>query len=335
MRNALNPDLFVTPGPDFVNRTFRFPEALSDQIAATPGVAEVQRVWMSRVPFRGSVTLIFSAEAASLERRARLRAIEGDPRTMYGDVAQGKGALISENFVNLYGVHAGDTIQLPGPEGMVPMKIIGVVEDYSDQQGSLLIDRALMKRIWKDSSVNVIRVYAQPGIDARALRNEINRRFGSQTRLYVMTNPEVRAYITSVTDQWFGITYVQIAVAVLVAILGIVNSLIVSITDRRRELGVLQAVGGLRAQIRRTIWLEAAAIGLIGLLLGLAFGAISLVYNIELGRRDLGGFRLEYLYPLGVTLALVPLILLTAWLSSLGPAESAVRASLVESLEYE
>jgi len=48
----------------------------------------------------------------------------------------------------------------------------------------------------------------------------------------------------------------------------------VSITDRRRELGVLRAVGGLRGQVRRTIWLEALAIGLIGLLLGLAMGAV-------------------------------------------------------------
>ena len=51
----------------------------------------------------------------------------------------------------------------------------------------------------------------------------------------------------------------QIAIAVLVAILGIVNTLTVSITDRRRELGVLQAVGALRGQIRRTIWIEALA----------------------------------------------------------------------------
>jgi cell division protein FtsX len=71
------------------------------------------------------------------------------------------------------------------------------------------------------------------------------------------------------TDQWFGLTYVQIAVAVLVAILGIVNSLTVSITDRRRELGILQAVGALRKQIRRTIYLEAFCTVLIGLVLGL------------------------------------------------------------------
>ena len=68
----------------------------------------------------------------------------------------------------------------------------------------------------------------------------------------------------------------QIAVAVLVAILGIVNTLTVSITDRRRELGVLQAVGGLRSQIRRTIWIEALSIALIGLVLGFALGAVQL-----------------------------------------------------------
>ncbi len=69
-------------------------------------------------------------------------------------------------------------------------------------------------------------------------------------------------YVIRITDQWFGLTYVQIAVAVLVAVLGIVNALTVSITDRRRELGVLHAVGGLRHQIRHTVWMEAMAIGI-------------------------------------------------------------------------
>ena len=335
MNSALNPDLFISPGPDFVNRTFRFPEALSDRIAQTPGVAEVQRVWMMRVPFREAIVLVFSAEVDSLSRRARLRAVEGDAATMYRECAAGKGVIISENFTNIHGVHAGETIELPTPRGAMPFRVLGVVEDYSDQQGTVVVDRTVLKRIWGDTSVNVIRVYAQPGANVHALRNEINLRFGNQTRLYVMTNAEIKAYVVSITDQWLGITYVQIFVAVLVAVLGIVNSLIVSITDRRRELGVLQAVGALRAQVRRTVWLEAVAIGLVGLTLGFVLGAVNLVYSLELGRRDLGGFRLQYLFPVGVSLALVPIIALTAWLSSLGPAESAVRASLVESLDYE
>jgi putative ABC transport system permease protein len=128
---------------------------------------------------------------------------------------------------------------------------------------------------------------------------------------------------------------VQIAVAVLVAVLGIVNALTVSITDRRRELGVLQAVGGLRQQIRHTIWMEAAAIGVIGLALGLGLGAIQLYYSVEVARRDLIGIDLGYAYPFGMALALAPIILTAALLAALGPAESAVRGSLVEALEYE
>ena len=82
------------------------------------------------------------------------------------------------------------------------------------------------------------------------MRQHILDAYGSRQRLFVLTNEEVRRYITRLTDQWFGLTYVQIAVAVLVAVLGIVNALTVSITDRRRELGVLQAVGGLRRVFR-------------------------------------------------------------------------------------
>jgi putative ABC transport system permease protein len=137
------------------------------------------------------------------------------------------------------------------------------------------------------------------------------------------------------TDQWFGITYVQIAVAVLVAILGIINTLTVSITDRRRELGVLQAVGGLRNQIRGTIWLEALAVGTVGLILGLALGALQLYYSLHISGEDMAGLRLNYEYPYSIALLLLPGILLVAFLSAIAPAETAVRGSLVEALEYE
>ena len=117
--------------------------------------------------------------------------------------------------------------------------------------------------------------------------------------MFVLTNRELKSYILKVTDQWFGLTSVQIAVAVLVAILGIVNTLTVSITDRRRELGVLQAVGGLRGQIRRTIWLEALSIGTLGLVLGFALGAVNLYYILQIVHNDIAGMRLDYAFPIG------------------------------------
>ena len=145
----------------------------------------------------------------------------------------------------------------------------------------------------------------------------------------------MKHYILRLTNQWFSLTWLQISVAILVAVLGIVNSLTVSISDRRRELAVLQAVGGLRNQIRGTIWMEALGIGGISVILGLALGAIHLYYVLQISYRDYPGMHLDYLYPASIALVLAPVILVVAFLSSLGPAESAVRSSLVESLEYE
>jgi len=121
----------------------------------------------------------------------------------------------------------------------------------------------------------------------------------------------------------------------MVAVLGIVNTLTVSIADRRRELGVLRAVGGLRAQIRVTVWMEAVAIGIIGLVLGIATGMIFLYYELQAIGRDISGTPLAYRFPAGIVAILVPVIVLVALISAVLPAENAVRTSLVEALEYE
>jgi putative ABC transport system permease protein len=332
---ALNPDLFVSPSASLTSRDFRFPASMIDQLRAIPGIAEVQGVRDARIDIRGTPTMFVAADVESLVRRASDPPVAGDTRTMYQETAQGKAVLASENFALLRGYKLGDVVDIPSPGGILHLPIAGIVTDYSDQQGSVLIDRSVFKRYWNDDTVNIFRVYLAAGATEADVKRRILERFSSERRLFVLTNRDVRQYILRLTDQWFGITYVQIAVAVLVAVLGIVNTLTVSITDRRRELGVLQAVGGLRNQIRRTIWLEALTIGAVGLILGMAFGALQLYFSLAIIAEDIAGLRLAYEYPYQISLALLPVILAVAFISAIGPAESVVRGSLVEALEYE
>ena len=332
---ALNPDLFISPSESLTARSFRFPESMADQLRAIPGIAEVQSVRDARIEVRGAPIMFVATDVESLRHRATLPPVAGDPNRMFRLTAEGKAILASENFALLRGYKLGDVVDIPSPGGVLHLPIAGIVTDYSDEQGSILMDRAVYKRYWNDSTVNVFRIYLAPRASETDVKRRILETFSSQRRLFVLTNREVRRYILRLTDQWFGITYVQIAVAVLVAVLGIVNTLTVSITDRRRELGVLQAVGGLRNQVRRTIWLEALAIGTVGLVLGLAFGALQLYYSLRITAEDIAGMRLDYEYPYQIALALLPVILAVAFLSAIGPAESSVRGSLVEALEYE
>jgi putative ABC transport system permease protein len=335
MRIALNPDLFVTTAESATARSFVFPASLAAGLRGIEGVAEVQLVRSVRVLVKNVPVMLVATDIESLARRARLPAIEGDGDQMYRRAAAGEGVIVSENYARLHGARYGETIEIPAPEGTLRLPVAGIVRDFSDQQGSILLSRDVFIRYWHDDAVNIFRIYLKPGASEAAVRQRILDAYGTRRRLFVLTNGDLRNYVMRITDQWFGLTYIQIAVAVLVAVLGIVNALTVSIIDRRRELGVLRAVGGMRRQIRHTVWMEAIGIGAIGLVLGLALGAAQLYYTIEIARRDLIGIDIGYAYPFTMALALVPVILSAAYLAALAPGESAVRGSLVEALEYE
>jgi putative ABC transport system permease protein len=254
---------------------------------------------------------------------------------MYRETAAGRGLVVSDNLAQLQRLKLGEVLEIPAPHGVIRLPIVGIVVDYSDQQGTILMDRSVFQQYWHDDSINAFRLYLSRAAQVPEVKRQILARYAGQRQVFVLTNVELKAYILKVTDQWFALTSVQIAVAVLVAILGIVNTLTVSITDRRRELGVLQAVGGLHGQIRRTIWIEALSIGVLGLVLGFALGAANLYYILQIVHHDIAGMRLAYEFPVSVALALVPTILGAALVAAVWPAETAVRGSLVEALEYE
>jgi putative ABC transport system permease protein len=335
LNTALNPDLFVAGSQNLSDRSSRFPASLGEEMRRVDGVAEVQQVRSVKISMDGRPALLIAVELDSIGRRAYLPPVAGNADTMYRDAAAGRGIIISDNYARLHDVRTGSLVELPAPAGPLRLPVLGVIMDWSDQQGSIFLNRSVYQRYWEDDTVNLFRVYLSPGASQAAVMARLNNAIGRGRRLFVMTNAEVRKYILDLTNQWLGLTYVQILVAVLVAVLGIVNTLTVSIIDRRRELGVLQAVGGLRRQVRHTIWMEAGTIGLIGVALGLVLGAVNLYYVLEMTSRDFSGMRLEYVYPISIAAAIVPTILVAAFIAALWPAEVAVRGSLVEALEYE
>jgi len=333
--NSLNADLFIMPSARLDLRTTRFPPEMAEEVARLPGVSRVQRFRSGRVAFRGKSVMLVAIEMDSVAATNRRAPIAGDPREIYRLAAAGKGILVSDSLAQLYRLGVGQTLEIPAPHGTIRLPIVGVILDYSDQQGAILIDRSVFVKYWQDDSVSDFRVFATPGAKIVEVRQAIVDHFAGRRRVFVLTNEEGRRYILKLTDDLFGMMNIQLAVAILVAVLGIFNSLTVSITDRRREFGVLQAVGANRTQIRETIWIEAVVVGVLGLLLGYAFGAVNLYYMLAIVQRDVAGLRLDYVLPIRTLVMLVPIMIIAALAAALWPAESAVRGSLAEALEYE
>ena len=335
MDTTLNPDLFVMPSARLDLRTTRFPAAMAEEIAKVPGVDRVQMFRSGRIVFRGIPIMAVAIEMRSVAETARTRPVAGNASDMYRRAAAGEGLIVSDNLSQRLHIELGDNLEISAPYGTIRLPVVGVIVDYTDQQGAVFMDRKVFMKHWQDDSVNDFRVYVRPGVDMMDVRQGIIEQYAGKRHLFVLTSEESRNYILRITDQWFGVINVQVAVAVLVAILGIVNTLTVSIADRRRELGVLKAVGAMRGQIRRTIWLEALTVAVLGTILGCAVGAINLYYVLDIVRRDVAGLRLDYQYPVTTVLGLAPVILGAAFIAAIWPAESALRVPLVEALEYE
>jgi putative ABC transport system permease protein len=332
----LNSDLLVLASENGTNRSFHFPDAMTPALSSLEGVADVQRMRSNKVSVKGASILMVAIDMDKAAGHGSGRVVAGDVRQMYQTAAAGKGVIISENCGMLQHIDMGDTVEIPSPSGVLHLPVIGIVTDYLNQSGSMFVDyAAVYLRYWKDPTVDIYKVYAKQGASAEELKQRVQETFSQQRRLFVGLNREVKARVMNNTKQWLGMSYIQIMVAILVAVLGIANTLLVSVTDRRRDFAMLRALGALRNNVRLSVWLESATIAFIGVILGVAFGAIDLGFELQVMRRDYAGLTLDYAFPTRLALVLAGTMICAAWVSALAASESTVRTSPVEALAYE
>ena len=336
VNSSFNADMLLLTSNSLTSRSFQFPAAMQAQLEALPGIDEVLPVRSVHFPVRRSPVMIIGLPMEKAARRMPLQhVVQGEFKDMYRRAGAGEGFIVSENLMLLQKIKLGDMVELPAPSGTLRLPVVGAIRDFSNQTGSIYMELSVFRRYWLDDSLDMLYVYLRPGIDPLEVKPRILARFASERRLFVMLNGDLRRLVLNVAKQWFRLIYVQMGVAILVAVLGIVSALTVSILDRQRELAVLRAAGGTRNQIRGTLWLEAMALAFMGVVLGLLLGGVSLFYQIETLRRSVVATSLDYIFPTGIALLLFPIMLVVAVISALAPAESALRVSLVKALEYE
>jgi putative ABC transport system permease protein len=158
---------------------------------------------------------------------------------------------------------------------------------------------------------------------------------GTDRDLVVTSAAEMRAQARAVLAEIFSLAYAQVAAALAVAFLGVLNTLWISVVLRRRELGLLRSVGATQSQVVRSIVIEAAVLGVIGAVLGLVGGAI---VEWVLLRRILPadtGWTYPLAFPWVTAAGVAVLAILTSALAGWFPARAAVRVPIADALKYE
>jgi putative ABC transport system permease protein len=164
------------------------------------------------------------------------------------------------------------------------------------------------------------------------VNDRLSREVGSLYQIFFITNGAVRREVMQIFDSTFAITYALEVIAITVAGLGVISTLITLILERRGEIAVLGFLGATRAQIRRMIVIEALLIGgvsqMIGVIIGLMLSLV-LVYVINV---QSFGWTIQFHFPAGFIIQSTLLIMAVTAAAGLYPAS---RAAKVEAVRFQ
>jgi len=270
-----------------------------------------------------------------VRRFGRLRFLAGEDRDAVLRSLPGQDrATVSEPFANLHHVRAGDRIQVPIGAHNVTLTVAGIYYDYSSSQGYVIVDRSTFLKYLPGYPASNAAIYLRPGADAAALRQEIERR-AAPYGVTVALNRDLRRNSMEVFDRTFAITWALEAVAILVAMLGAANSLLALVLDRRRELGLLRYLGASGRQVRGVILVEAAFLGLLASLVGLALGfALSLLLIFVVNKQSFG-WTIQFHTPRELLSGALFAVWCVTVLAGLYPARVAARLNPIDVIHEE
>jgi len=336
MRQTVSADFFVTASATNPTFPYKIPASLRTTLEGIPGVRAIYGFRIFRTTYQGDLLSLVTVDIGPYLENTHPVLLEGTiDDAARRDLALGRAALVSELFARRQHVHPGDRFRLETPRGVRELRVAAVYLDYTADHSMAMIDHSTFVSLWGDARLDSFGLFLTPGASAHDVNAEIRRRIGGERHLFVYTNDEYKGELMKLIESFFLLTYAAVGVAIAVAVLGIVNTLIVSVVDRRREIGVVRAIGGLRRQVQRTVTFEGLWIAGTACGMALACGALLSLFTVKGMVQVQSGWTILYVFPWRTVAPLVGVSLVTAVAASFYPARIASRIPIREAVAYE
>jgi putative ABC transport system permease protein len=334
---TVSSDLWLRPSKGLSNADPAvFPNAISAELAKVPFITAFDRARARGAAYGDAVITVASGDLSVAARFGDLPMIEpASPGEGMRNAVQRDGVMVSETFSMKYSRGVGDIIVLTTVRGRHSFPITGVYRDYSSDRGTVVMDRDLYIRSYGDDAINTVVIYLKPGVDRNAARRQLETMFGPKYHAFAVTNGEIRSEVMKIFDQTFLITYALLAVAIVVAVLGVINTLAALILERKRELALLRVLGMSIAQVRRMLVLESSVLGLTSTMTGLGMGYILSWILIYVINKQSFGWTIAFHTPVRLIALSLLVTFLVSLLAGLVPSRLARRMDLASAMKAE
>ncbi len=328
-------------GDLFVNSSVPMKRDLQTRIEALPTIFAAAPIRYFEVTWKQAGGAEEKINFMAVDPEAHIRVthfVFSDPQTdntqAVNQLNQGGAIFISSVMSEKYGIKQGDVLWLQTRSGLKPFRAAAVVMDFYNQGMVVTGNWSDMRRYFRINDANLILVKVNGGFSIDQAREQIDTLYGTRYRLSIESNQAVKQRALSLMNQAFSMFDVLGIIAVVVAALGVVNTLTMSVIERTREIGMLRSIGMTRWQVVNMVLAEAGLLGIIGGLLGLVFGVLLTRIFLE-SMGAMSGYSLDLVIPLRTILTALIVGLIVSQLAAVLPAMRASRTPVLEAIHYE
>ncbi len=297
-----------------------FSKSVIPAVATLPGVQTATTIYQGQFEFRGSLDSLVAATPANLSRNVTLHvtAGTGSPALAAGEL------LVDTTTASSDGLHVGSIVPVKFAQtGPATMRIGGIFKP-NPLVGSFVTGAPFFLAHYDNPLPTAVFLSTAPG--AHDLGGALNRALLPYANVSYKTRAQFEQSQQNSINQLLGLIYVLLALAVLVSLIGIVNTLMLSVFERTREIGLLRAVGMRRRQVRGMIRSESVIISLLGAVVGIVIGT-------ALGLALASSLRDEQVTNIAVPVAsLIGFLVLSALLGLIAATWPARRAAKLDVL---
>ncbi|MGA4670493.1 ABC transporter permease [Propionibacteriaceae bacterium Y1923] len=307
-----------------------FPAVVGDKVAAVDDVEAVHRMKMGLFMDGEEYLGVGGMDPESFDKLMTMSMVKGR------NIAGPHEMLIEESVVTDEGWDIGTTKTWFSPEAQrtVTYTVVGI---YSNGEGTNIFDKWVttegLQSMGLGASDVFLTIDLKPGVDPTAARTHLDAAVADMPLVSVMDTHEYTEQLLGNLAQVMGLLYGLLALSIVIAVLGIVNTLGLSIIERTREIGLLRAIALTRSQVRRMITLESVVIALLGAVVGVGLGtAFGVVLQRIIGaEQDVHLLSIPWdQLALFVVAAVVVGVLAAVW-----PAQRAARTDVLAAIAAE
>jgi putative ABC transport system permease protein len=304
------------------------PAVLAEQLAELPEVAAVSPARYGPGQVDGEPSGVIAIDPATWEQVAQITVTDGslDAFAPAGTIAVDADLAAEEAYA------VGDVIDASfAATGPIELRLAAIFEPDELLTG-WLVSTTTHEELYAQGLDSSVLIAGADGVDLAVVRGAVEELAAAFPAAAIQDQAEYRDNVAGQIDRLLGLVTALLGMALLIAVLGIMNTLALSIHERTREIGLLRAVGMTRLQIRRMIRWEAVTVAMLGALVGLVFGTgLGWAATRVMAESGLTAFVL----PAGQLVGAVVLALLAGIAAAVLPARGAAKLDVLRAVTVE